>query len=62
MPRFAKGLLAQSVEQLTFNQLVLGSSPRQPTILRLSAAEVKDAPLSWGGCQLATLEKGVLGG
>jgi hypothetical protein len=28
----------------------------------LSAAEVKDAPLSWGGCQLATLEKGVLGG
>ena len=28
-----KGLLAQSVEQLTFNQLVRGSSPRQPTIV-----------------------------
>ena len=25
--------LAQSVEQLTFNQLVRGSSPRQPTIV-----------------------------
>ena len=27
------GSLAQSVEQLTFNQLVRGSSPRRPTTI-----------------------------
>ena len=34
IPRFPKGSLAQSVEQLTFNQLVRGSSPRRPTIFK----------------------------
>ena len=29
---FGRGLLAQLVEQLTFNQLVAGSNPAQPTI------------------------------
>lgn len=31
-PRNKNGLVAQSVEQLAFNQLVLGSSPSQPTL------------------------------
>jgi hypothetical protein len=34
VPRF--GSLAQSVEQLAFNQLVAGSNPARPTIIRRS--------------------------
>ncbi len=34
------GLLAQLVEQLTFNQLVEGSNPSQPTIFKTSQCEV----------------------
>ena len=30
--KFPNGPLAQSVEQLTFNQLVVGSNPTRPTI------------------------------
>ncbi|CDG91951.1 conserved hypothetical protein [Xenorhabdus bovienii str. feltiae Florida] len=32
------GSLAQSVEQLTFNQLVAGSNPARPTILNLNSS------------------------
>ncbi len=32
---FCKGPLAQLVEQLTLNQLVVGSTPTRPTISRL---------------------------
>ncbi len=32
MPRFLPGPLAQSVEHLTFNQVVEGSNPSRPTI------------------------------
>lgn len=35
---FRDGLLAQLVEQLTLNQLVIGSSPIRPTTLHLVAA------------------------
>ena len=35
--RLFRGSLAQSVEQLAFNQLVAGSNPARPTILELLA-------------------------
>ncbi len=34
--KYKFGLLAQLVEQLTFNQLVEGSNPSQPTIFKTS--------------------------
>ena len=35
--RLAFGSLAQSVEQLAFNQLVAGSNPARPTIIKEDA-------------------------
>jgi hypothetical protein len=40
---FQRGSLAQSVEQLTFNQLVRGSSPRRPTTFEISLQVVRFA-------------------
>ena len=44
-PIFMNGPLAQLVEQLTLNQLVVGSTPTRPTIFRFEAkvAELVDA-------------------
>src|SRR5690606_27302660 len=44
-PIFCNGPLAQLVEQLTLNQLVVGSNPTRPTIFRFKAkvAELVDA-------------------
>ena len=39
------GLLAQLVEQRTFNPLVIGSNPMQPT-LRRSSSQVQDTGFS----------------
>ena len=44
MKPFASGLIAQSVEQLPFKQLVLGSSPSQPTMARLFPLETRFSP------------------